>query len=109
MAVTATDTVDAVIGDRVVFYFTPGLGACGFTNTSSQYVATVSRTFFDSFPNPICKHKVEITVGAVSVVAQVVDYCLTCGVTDVGLPKFAFKIFGNSTQGIVPNVSWKVV
>ncbi|KZP18831.1 hypothetical protein FIBSPDRAFT_1045163 [Athelia psychrophila] len=115
MTVTATDTVDAVIGD--LFYFTPGLGACGFTNTSSQYVATVSRTFFDSFPgggtnpnkNPICKHKVEITAGAVSVVAQVVDYCLTCGVTDVGLPKFAFKIFGNSTQGIVPNVSWKVV
>lgn len=65
MAVKATDNVNAVIGDRklcrysllslltalgVVFYFTPGLGACGFTNTSSQYVATVSRTFFDSFP-----------------------------------------------------------
>lgn len=79
--------------------------------------------------NPICKHKVKITgaheyiasllslvlkspvgaAGAVSVVAQVVDYCLTCGVTDVGLPKMAFKVFGNSTQGIVPNVSWEVI
>lgn len=33
-----------------VFNFVPGLGACGFTNTSSQNVASVSSTFFNSYP-----------------------------------------------------------
>jgi hypothetical protein len=33
-----------------VFYFTPGLGACGSTNTGSQHVASVSTQFFHSFP-----------------------------------------------------------
>ncbi|GLB37978.1 hypothetical protein LshimejAT787_0410290 [Lyophyllum shimeji] len=38
-----------IIPALVVFYFTPGLGACGFTNTSTQTVASVSSTFFNTF------------------------------------------------------------
>jgi hypothetical protein len=34
----------------LVFYFTPGLGACGFRNTGSQHVVSVSTEFFHSFP-----------------------------------------------------------
>ncbi|TFY79007.1 hypothetical protein EWM64_g5006 [Hericium alpestre] len=33
-----------------LFTFDPGLGACGFTNTSTQIVASVSETFFQNFP-----------------------------------------------------------
>ena len=34
------------VDDGAVFSFAPGLGACGFTNTSSQYVASVSNATF---------------------------------------------------------------
>ncbi|KAF8994824.1 hypothetical protein BDQ17DRAFT_1430828 [Cyathus striatus] len=45
-----------------MFHFEPGLGACGFTNTSSQIVASVSQNVYVNFPgatwnparNPIC-------------------------------------------------------
>lgn len=33
-----------------VTYFTPGLGACGITNTDTELVAAVSATFFDTYP-----------------------------------------------------------
>lgn len=33
-----------------VFNFVPGLGACGFTNTTAQLVASVSNHTFNTFP-----------------------------------------------------------
>lgn len=37
-------------GTGNLFYFVPGTGACGFTNTSDQYVASVSADVFNNFP-----------------------------------------------------------
>ena len=34
----------------VVFIFTPGLGACGFVNTTAQTVASVSKPVFNGYP-----------------------------------------------------------
>ena len=47
-------------------YYATGLGACGITNTDSDYIAAVSHTLFDTYPgyngvnpnnNPICGRK----------------------------------------------------
>ena len=35
---------------RAVFWFAPGLGACGYTNTSDQYVASVAAAVFTGYP-----------------------------------------------------------
>ena len=48
-------------------YYSTGLGACGVTNTDTDYIAAVSHTLFDNYPgytsgnpnsNPICNKKV---------------------------------------------------
>ncbi|KAH9922577.1 hypothetical protein B0H21DRAFT_826957 [Amylocystis lapponica] len=109
-AVTKAQTVGTL------FYFTPGVGACGFTNTSDQYVASVSNATFWAFPgansdpndNPICAHNVTVTSGAVSVTAPVVDYCPSCAADWVGLSPVGFEEFAPTGQGVVSNVTWLV-
>ena len=31
-------------------YYATGLGACGITNTDTDYIAAVSHTLFDNYP-----------------------------------------------------------
>ncbi|KAF8058628.1 hypothetical protein FPV67DRAFT_510872 [Lyophyllum atratum] len=100
-----------------LFFFTPGLGACGFTNTSTQIVASVSSTFFNTFPNatanpnknPLCKRKLLITSGAKNITASVVDFFVDPAPFNVGLSPTAFQKFATLDDGIVPNVTWSVV
>ncbi|KAI0046447.1 hypothetical protein FA95DRAFT_1520289 [Auriscalpium vulgare] len=99
-----------------LFTFDPGLGACGFTNTSTQTVASVSQTFFNTFPghtanpnlNPICKHNLTITHNGTTVTAAIVDFCLTCPQFNIGLSPSAFTKFATIDEGIVNNVTWHV-
>ncbi|KAI0074865.1 hypothetical protein K474DRAFT_1709517 [Panus rudis PR-1116 ss-1] len=101
-----------------LFNFVPGLGACGFTNTSSQTVASVSSKVFNTFPgatanpndNPICHHSVNISHNGVSVAAHVVDFFTAPNADDnVGLSPSAFQKFAPLDDGIVPNVTWSIV
>ncbi|KAH7920596.1 hypothetical protein BV22DRAFT_790298 [Leucogyrophana mollusca] len=99
-----------------VFNFVPGLGACGYTNTSTQFVASVPSVFFHSFPgaganpndNPICTYDVTIIHNTTSVTAQIVDYCTQCADTSIGLSTSAFAKFADPSVGVVNNVSWAV-
>ncbi|THH20495.1 hypothetical protein EW146_g877 [Bondarzewia mesenterica] len=99
-----------------LFTFSPGLGACGFTNTSGQSVASVSQTFFNAFPgatenpndNPICTHNLTVTFNGTTVTAQIVDLCLTCPEFNIGLSPSAFTQFAPISDGIVNNVTWMV-
>jgi len=96
--------------------FTPGLGACGFTNTSSQYVASVSNATFWGYPgatsdpnnNPICGKIATVTYGAVSVTSEVVDYCPSCNATTIQLSAVGFEEFAPVSQGVVSNVIWEI-
>lgn len=42
--------ISELTDDIIVFNFVPGLGACGFTNTSDQTVSSVSSQVFNTFP-----------------------------------------------------------
>lgn len=106
---------DPQTGD--VFFFTPGLGACGYTNTSDQAVASVSMAFFNNYPgatanpnnNPICQHNLTVTVGNMSVSAQIVDYFVSgFSDTSIGLSQGVFQGIANTSQGVVRNASWVV-
>ena len=60
---------------RITFY-TPGLGACGQTNSASDFVAALASPAFD---NPShCGQSVVVTVGGKSVTVTVVDKCPGC-------------------------------
>ncbi|EPT02496.1 hypothetical protein FOMPIDRAFT_158308 [Fomitopsis schrenkii] len=103
--------------DGTLFWFTPGLGACGYTNTSDQYVASVAAGVFQGYPgatanpndNPICQHNLTVSYNGTSVTAQIVDYCPNCSDTYVGLSPVGFEDFASTDQGIVNNVTWEIV
>ncbi|KAI0061197.1 hypothetical protein BV25DRAFT_1839231 [Artomyces pyxidatus] len=118
-ALAATYSVSLVTAQNhtgTLFTFDPGLGACGFANTSTQTVASVSETFFSSFPgatanpndNPICTHSITITSNGTSLTAAIVDLCPTCPEFNVGLSPSAFTKFAPISQGIVNGVTWFV-
>ncbi|KAL7418129.1 RlpA-like double-psi beta-barrel-protein domain-containing protein-containing protein [Mrakia frigida] len=100
-------------------WFYTGLGACGWTNTSSDLIVAVSSTLFDSWPgyagtnpndNPICGNQLLITYGDQTVLAQVADRCTTCGERSLDLTQGAFQALvpGGLDVGIVP-MTWSWV
>ncbi|KAF5360957.1 hypothetical protein D9756_005164 [Leucocoprinus leucothites] len=102
-----------------MFIFDPGLGACGFSNTSSQIVASVSQQVFRSFPgatpnpnkNPICRRKATIKYDGKSLTAAIVDFFPDNGPAqhNIGLSLPGFTFFAPESDGIVPNVTWSIV
>ncbi|KAK7691952.1 hypothetical protein QCA50_005357 [Cerrena zonata] len=110
-------TIFAQTHTGTLFNFVPGLGACGFTNSSDQTVASVSSQVFNSFPgagpnpnnNPICTHSVTISSNGTNLTAPIVDFCTQCDQFSVGLSPSAFEQFAPLPNGIVPNVTWEIV
>ncbi|TFK45160.1 hypothetical protein BDQ12DRAFT_594532 [Crucibulum laeve] len=101
-----------------LFYFVPGLGACGFTNNNSQVVASVSAAIFNSYPgatpnpnhNPICQHRLYVSSGGRNVTAPIVDYFEEQGRDyDVGLSRPGFETFAPVSTGVVYGVNWIIL
>ncbi|KAH9833602.1 uncharacterized protein C8Q71DRAFT_774126 [Rhodofomes roseus] len=100
-----------------LFWFTPGLGACGFTNTSDQVVASVSADVFNNFPgatpnpndNPICDHNLTVSYNGTNVTAPIVDYAPDASESYVGFSPAAFEEFESTDAGIISGVEWEIV
>ncbi|TCD67782.1 hypothetical protein EIP91_011968 [Steccherinum ochraceum] len=115
-ALVAVDS-QVVVHTGTLFNFVPGLGACGFTNTSSQTVASVSNHTFNTFAgatanpnnNPICKHSLNITHGGTHLAVPIVDFCASCPDENIGLSTPGFVHFAPTSAGIVTGVSWSIV
>ncbi|KAF9065126.1 RlpA-like double-psi beta-barrel-protein domain-containing protein-containing protein [Rhodocollybia butyracea] len=90
-------------------FFVPGLGACGFTNTSSQLVAALGHIDFDSFGNPVCKRQVKASSGGKSVTVEIVDRCAGCaGEFDLDFSETAFAVLAPLSAGRIP-ITWEFV
>lgn len=65
-------------------YYAPGLGACGWTNSASDYIVAISHSLFDSFGtgnpnnNPACGHKIQATYQGKTITVSVADRCEGC-------------------------------
>lgn len=95
-------------------YYSTGLGACGITNTDSQYIAAVSHLLFDVFPgydgvnpnnNPVCGRKIKVNYQGVSIVVTVTDRCTGCKLTDLDFSPAAFKNLANPSVGRI-DLEW---
>ncbi|KAJ7182298.1 hypothetical protein C8R43DRAFT_1228771 [Mycena crocata] len=103
-----------------VFQIDAGLGACGWTNTSSQAVCSVSETVFKGYPgatsnpnkNPICHHFANITVDGKSIKVQVVDFFVedaNATAKDIGIPPMQFtKLDPDLDDGIIEGAIWRI-
>ncbi|KAG1757490.1 RlpA-like double-psi beta-barrel-protein domain-containing protein-containing protein [Suillus lakei] len=96
-------------------FYETGLGACGITNTDSDYIAAVSHLLFDAFPgydgvnpntNPVCNQQVTATYQGKSVTVKITDRCTGCALTDLDFSPSAFDQLAAESLGRI-DLSWK--
>jgi hypothetical protein len=107
-AAAPTDTSPVDLEARATFgditYFNTGLGACGWWNSDSDYIAAVSASLFDS-QRP-CGRNIRVSYGGRSVTVQVVDRCAGCAWGDVDLTPAAFTALVGSLDAGRVQGSW---
>ena len=95
-------------------YYAPGLGACGFTDSSKDNIVAVSHLVFDAVQkgsdpnqNPLCGKKIRATrydekVGAQRSVDLIVhDRCVGCKETDIDVTTSVFDQLADRDLGRV--------
>jgi hypothetical protein len=98
-------------------FFDVGLGACGYTNKDTDYVAAVSWRLFDNYPgydkvnpntNPVCGKKITATYQNKPVTITVVDRCAddTCLVGNLDFSKAAFSQLADFSVGRIYDMTW---
>ncbi|KAI0692265.1 loosenin [Cytidiella melzeri] len=97
-------------------FYTPGLGACGWTNTESDLIVAVSHDFYDSYPgyaggnpnkNPVCGKKLTISYEGKTVTATAVDRCGGCKPDDVDMSPAVFNQLADPAKGRI-QVTWTI-
>ncbi|KIP11361.1 hypothetical protein PHLGIDRAFT_99997 [Phlebiopsis gigantea 11061_1 CR5-6] len=109
ISVTGTHTGQAT-------YYATGLGACGITNTDTDYIAAVSHTLFDNYPgytsgnpnnNPICNKKVTANYNGKKVTVAITDRCEGCATWDLDFSPSAFDKLADESLGRLSGMTWK--
>ncbi|TKY87753.1 hypothetical protein EX895_003334 [Sporisorium graminicola] len=93
-------------------YYAPGLGACGWTNTESDYIVAISASLFDSFgtgnpnKNPACGHKISASYGGKTITVSVADRCVGCAWGDLDFTPTGFSQLADMSKGRLSGLTW---
>ncbi|KZT30463.1 hypothetical protein NEOLEDRAFT_1126018 [Neolentinus lepideus HHB14362 ss-1] len=96
-------------------FYATGLGACGITNSDTDYIAAVSHLLFDTFPgynganpndNPVCNKKVTASYQGKSVSITITDRCVGCAITDLDFSPSAFDQLADPSVGRISGMTW---
>ncbi|PWN22827.1 hypothetical protein BCV69DRAFT_98947 [Microstroma glucosiphilum] len=95
-----------------ITYFSVGLGACGYTDSDSDYIAALPVGLWNSIGgadvwegNIVCNKKIKISKGDTVITVTVRDQCPTCANNHLDLSPSAFKALAPLVEGEV-SVSW---
>ncbi|KAF8922525.1 RlpA-like double-psi beta-barrel-protein domain-containing protein-containing protein [Mucidula mucida] len=92
------------LGARSSFtYYEAGLGACGGTNSGSDFIVAMSAQDWDNGAH--CNAQITITINGKSTQATIVDECMGCPSNDLDFSEGLFKFFGDTSQGVLSG-SW---
>ncbi|KAH9478685.1 hypothetical protein JR316_0009143 [Psilocybe cubensis] len=89
-------------GARLTFY-NAGLGACGKTNSDSEFVAAMNADQYAGGAH--CFESVTIIVGSKTQSAQIVDVCTGCPFAGLDLSQGLFEFFASTSVGVLTG-SW---
>ncbi|ANB15607.1 hypothetical protein AWJ20_3244 [Sugiyamaella lignohabitans] len=93
-------------------FYEVGLGACGITNTDSDFIAALNAPMFGDFPNPNanpnCGKKAQIFRNGKSVTVTITDKCPTCAYGNLDLSPAAFDVIADPAEGRV-EITWSWV
>ncbi|KAH9922488.1 plant expansin [Fomitopsis serialis] len=96
-------------------WYETGLGACGITNTNSDYIVAVSENLFDNYPgytggnpnnNPVCNKQITASYNGKSVKVTVTDRCTGCATTDLDFSPSAFQQLADLSVGRLHGMTW---
>jgi len=96
-------------------FFETGLGACGITNTDTDFIVAVSMIRFDavstgnSNTNPLCGKKVSISFGGATATATIVDRCVGCAEDSLDMTPALFQVFASLGVGRIHGLRWGFV
>jgi len=80
-------------------YYEVGVGACGGTNTDSEYVVALNS---DQYGNgQYCWEQITIYYGGKSAVAAIVDECPGCPYAGLDLSPSLFSYFAPLSEGVI--------
>ncbi|KAI9734999.1 MAG: hypothetical protein M1834_002082 [Cirrosporium novae-zelandiae] len=91
-----------------ITYYTPALGACGWTNSTSEDVIAMPYGMMgtQSNGNPYCGKWVTIKNGQKTATAQVVDKCMSCTGAHIDLSNNVFDQLADEALGVVDGIEW---
>ncbi|UQC79524.1 SCP-like extracellular protein [Colletotrichum lupini] len=95
-----------------ITFFSPGLGACGWTDNDNSMIVALSHIKMGSQSNgnPLCGKTVRIQAEGKSVDVKVTDKCMGCAVNDIDVSPAVFKaLLGDLGRGRVGGVTWTLV
>ncbi|KAF9044717.1 hypothetical protein BDZ89DRAFT_1058810 [Hymenopellis radicata] len=84
-------------------YYEAGLGACGGTNSGSDFIVAMSAQDWDNGAH--CNAQITISINGKSTQATIVDECMGCPSGDLDFSEGLFKYFGDTSQGVLSG-SW---
>ncbi|KAH7923008.1 plant expansin [Leucogyrophana mollusca] len=97
--VTETTQLSKRYDDAKFTYYEPGLGACGETNTASQYVVALNSDQYDS--GSYCFDTITISYGGKTTQATIVDRCPGCPDYGLDLSEGLFEYFADTSVGVI--------
>lgn len=95
-------------------YFTPDVGACGWSNTESDFIVAVSAELFQIFGNgisngnPVCGHKIRIHKNGKTATATITDECPPCTPGSIDMTPALFQYFEDPDVGRT-SVEWEFI
>ncbi|KAF8310653.1 barwin-like endoglucanase, partial [Clavulina sp. PMI_390] len=79
-----------------------GLGACGWTNSNSDYIVAMSASRYTS---SVCGKMVSITANGKTHTAEVVDECPGCSANSLDMSPTLFSYFADESVGVI-SIEW---
>ncbi|KAJ2551181.1 hypothetical protein EV175_003788 [Coemansia sp. RSA 1933] len=110
---SSSDSSQTFSGDGT--YYTPGLGACGVTNTESDLIAAINAEQYGSSTGSggsnsasICGKCVQVKGPNGQVKVKITDKCPSCKSGDLDLSPAAFDQIGSEAAGRI-SITWSFV
>ncbi|KAJ7706145.1 RlpA-like double-psi beta-barrel-protein domain-containing protein-containing protein [Mycena rosella] len=90
---------DAHTGDKLFSFYAVGLGACGGTNSDSEYVVALNVPQWNNGAN--CNKEITITYNGKTANAKIVDECMSCPDGGLDFSTSLFNFFEDPDVGII--------
>ncbi|KIY51064.1 hypothetical protein FISHEDRAFT_21949, partial [Fistulina hepatica ATCC 64428] len=88
-------------------YYDAGLGACGTTNSDSDYVSyRQAQQFGSGYPGPECFKSITISYGGKTTTATIMDECPGCPYGGLDFSRGLFDYFADESLGVLSGTWW---